>query len=85
VRSFPAYLVTLVLVFGATAVEEALHNAVSAGATTGTGGGIGTAFGGYLAAYALSVGITLYCNIVMLRAIGLYYHHFKHKFAWDWG
>ncbi|MDO8632069.1 MAG: hypothetical protein Q7R41_16420 [Phycisphaerales bacterium] len=85
VRSFPAYLVTLALVFGATAVEEVLNNAVSAGAATGTGGGIGTAIGGYLAAYALSVGITLYCNIVMLRAIGLYYHHFKHKFAWDWG
>lgn len=84
-RPFLAYLVTLVLVFGATAVEEVLRKAVSTGAATGTGGGIGTAIGGYLAAYALSVGISLYCNIVMLRAIGLYYHHFKHKFEWDWG
>lgn len=31
------------------------------------------------------VGIALYFEIVSARIIGLYYHHFKHRFAWDWG
>ena len=33
----------------------------------------------------LVVGISLYFEIVAMRVIGLYYHHFKHRFAWDWG
>ena len=84
-RSFPAYLVTLALVFGATVVEGVMQGAVASGIGARVPGGIGTAIGGFLAGYVLSVGIPLYCNIVMLRAIGLYYRHFKHKFAWDWG
>lgn len=29
--------------------------------------------------------ILLYSEIVALRMIGLYYHHFKKRFAWHWG
>ena len=29
--------------------------------------------------------IILYLEIVALRMIGLYYHHFKTRFAWNWG
>ncbi len=29
--------------------------------------------------------ILLYLEIVALRMIGLYYHHFKKQFAWHWG
>lgn len=29
--------------------------------------------------------VELYLAIVAMRAIGLYYHHFKHRFAWTWG
>ncbi len=29
--------------------------------------------------------VRLYLEIVAVRVIGLYYHHFKHRFAWDWG
>lgn len=31
------------------------------------------------------MGIILYLEIVALRMIGLYYHHFKKRFAWHWG
>jgi hypothetical protein len=86
VRSFPAYLLTIGVVFGATLLEEVLSRTVFTGMTAAaTGGGIGTAIGTGLVAHALFVGITLYCNIVMLKAIGLYYHHNKERFAWDWG
>lgn len=29
--------------------------------------------------------ITVYFQIIAMRAIGLYYHYFKHRLAWDWG
>jgi hypothetical protein len=39
---------------------------------------------GGLIGNVLIIGISLYAEIVALRAIGLYYHHFKHRFAWSW-
>ena len=35
-------------------------------------------------AVALMV-VEVYANIFVMRAIGLYYHHFKGRFAWSWG
>ena len=32
----------------------------------------------------LLTGIGVYFDIVLMRLIGLYYHHFKHRFAWSW-
>ncbi|QDT42521.1 hypothetical protein Pan241w_26050 [Gimesia alba] len=29
--------------------------------------------------------VIMYMEIVALRMIGLYYHHFKKRFAWNWG
>ena len=34
---------------------------------------------------AVLIAIGLYLEIVAMRMIGLYYHHFKHRFAWSWG
>jgi hypothetical protein len=39
---------------------------------------------GGLIGRVLVIGISLYGEIIALRAIGLYYHHFKHRFAWSW-
>lgn len=33
----------------------------------------------------LMIPVLLYLEIVALRMIGLYYHHFKKQFAWHWG
>ena len=33
----------------------------------------------------LLMGVNLFCDIIAMRAIGSYYAHFKHKFAWSWG
>ena len=38
-----------------------------------------------LVCIAVRMAIGLYCMIISMRAIGLYYHHFKHRFAWSWG
>lgn len=34
---------------------------------------------------ALVIGLGMYLELVALRAVGLYYHHHKDKFAWSWG
>jgi hypothetical protein len=34
---------------------------------------------------ALLVVLEVYANIFTMRVIGLYYHHFKERFAWSWG
>ncbi len=46
-----------------------------------TTAGLGTA----ISQRILSTGIGLYAGIVMARAIGLYFRHFGHRLAWDWG
>lgn len=33
----------------------------------------------------LSMGLYVYASMVTMRAVGLYYHHFKKRFAWSWG
>lgn len=85
VRSAPAYLVTILIVAAATAAEAAVVATISASLVAGgprsAGGFIQSMFGMRLVATAA----TVYLDIVMCRAIGLYYHHFKHKFAWSWG
>jgi len=33
----------------------------------------------------LLTAVTIYADIVSLRAIGLFYRHFRHRFAFNWG
>ncbi len=70
VKTFPVYLLTVAIVFGST-----MFSGIIAAST----GGVSTI------TIVLVIGVSLYCEIVAMRVIGLYYHHFKHRFAWDWG
>jgi prepilin signal peptidase PulO-like enzyme (type II secretory pathway) len=38
-----------------------------------------------LAAWAALLAVEVYAGIFTMRVIGLYYHHFKNRFAWSWG
>jgi len=69
IRTFPVYVVTLLLMFGAALLERTL---------TASTAGLSMWF-------VISVGVTVYFDIVLMRLIGLYYHHFKDRFAWSWG
>lgn len=84
VRSFPAYLFTFGLVAVATIADAFASARISAKMTAGQTGFAGL-LGWSLLAQLLALGVSAYCAIVSLRAIGLYYHHFKHRFAWNWG
>jgi hypothetical protein len=79
VRTFPAYVLTLALMFAAVLLSAVLETG-SKGALAGQGRA-----GGWALAHVLTVGLGIYFDIVLMRLIGLYYHHFKHRFAFDWG
>jgi len=84
IRTFPGYLVTLIFLLAAVALKDVL-----AGQLTGAAGGAkatsaAQAIGSALLVYALLTGVSVYVDIVVMRLIGLYYHHFKGKFAWQW-
>jgi predicted Zn finger-like uncharacterized protein len=40
---------------------------------------------GSLGLKALITAVKVYASIFTMRVIGLYYHHFKKRFAWSWG
>lgn len=79
-RAPGGYLATVAFWGGAVALSVAGEWAIDQ-MNAGGGGG----FGPHLMALVLKDGLAIYTGIVALRVIGLYYHHFKDRFAWDWG
>ncbi len=86
-RTVPVYLLTLLLLFGATALDVALRELVSASNAPAAGAGtpVKTAVGSSIVIRMATTGIGVYADIVVMRLIGLYYYHFKSRFAWSWG
>ena len=70
-RSFLPYAVTVGLVVGATLIGELAGDILPAGKVA--------------LRSILLAGVGLYLEIVTMRVIGLYYHHYKDRFAWSWG
>ena len=77
-RTFPAYILTVVMVFGTVAMAWFMAGAMQGTGTTPN-------LSDVLVKSVFLVGVGLYLDIVAMRAIGLYYYHFKNRFAWDWG
>jgi hypothetical protein len=86
-RTLGPYAVTVALMVGAAVIgyliEEVAASRLAGGGAGAGGAGRQLASGFFLS--VVSLGITIYFDIVLMRLIGLYYHHFKDKFAWDWG
>ncbi|MEW6197403.1 MAG: hypothetical protein AB1601_01890 [Planctomycetota bacterium] len=84
IRAFPAYLIAAVVVWVSTGVALASSALLTAAGLTGV------RFGqiNWSMLLVLPLGLALiqvYTTLVAMRTIGLFYHHFKHKFAWSWG
>lgn len=84
-RTLPVYLLTVVIVVasegGGLLLQTAIYSSI---APLNASGGLAPLGDRMIAAFS-SNAIRVYATIVMLRAIGLYYHHFKHRFTWNWG
>ena len=77
IKSFPAYVCTVVLTYVALALPM-IYAVVGLAATEQSD----------VAAVVIGIflsGVEIYATILAMRVIGLYYHHFKHRFAWSWG
>lgn len=77
VRTFVPYLVTLLATGFAFGINLLLQ--------FGLEGAIASMGGNRWAALTVLWLLNLYLTIVAMRCIGLYYHHFKDRFAWSWG
>ncbi len=83
--TLPGYLVTVALVFGTSLLGQAISGLAGGRLGSAAKPTLASLLGTALLVNVLVTGISLYTEIVAMRAIGLYYHHFKAKFAWDWG
>ncbi len=82
-RSLPAYCIVVGVVYASQGLEY-----VSVLALAGLGLRSIVTGGRMPLLLLLPVAIVLvrvYVSVVAMRAIGLYYHHFKQRFAWSWG
>jgi predicted Zn finger-like uncharacterized protein len=81
IKTLPAYILVVVLAYvgvvGPSLLAALGWAAVKPGAST--------RMGLLLAVAALGVILQVYGSIFTMRVTGLYYHHFKHRFAWSWG
>jgi hypothetical protein len=73
----------LLLIAGAVVLNELLSTQVGT-SPTAAAGTAPPSIGGRLAMYGLITCLGVYLDIVLMRLIGLYYHHFKRRFAWEW-
>jgi hypothetical protein len=81
-RTFPIYLLTVGLVVILDAVPLTAHYFMPA---ANPAGGFAAAINAQLATGAVIVALDVYTEIVAAKVIGLYYRHFKQRFAWSWG
>ncbi len=85
IRTLPAYVLTLALMFGAIVLLRVLGTGTAVNAVSRDSATSGGAIGSSVLVHILTVGLSVYLDIVLMRLIGLYYHHFKGRFAYDWG
>ncbi|MCP4250539.1 MAG: hypothetical protein GY778_26140 [bacterium] len=76
-RTLLPYLAVCLLFAGAWALEQFAEPIAS----WITGGQISD----YLITGILTALVQAYFSVVSMRIVGLYYHHFKERFAWSWG
>ena len=77
VKTFPAYVFTVVLTFAALSIPF-VYGWLSLEF-------LDSSLGLRLALPIMIYGLELYAMIVAMRVIGLYYYYFKDRFAWSWG
>jgi hypothetical protein len=82
-RSLPAYLLTVLAVYVSLGMQVGFGLLIDTAVTKGGNPLQSSPLGLLLPPLLLAV--EAYFMIVAMRAIGFYYHHFKHRFAWSWG
>lgn len=84
-KTFPVYLLTLLFVFGTVFGQIMMEKLIVHNATSTVTAGGNSNLGSSILLDILIIGVSVYFEIALMRLIGLYYYHFKNKFAWSWG
>lgn len=88
-KTWPVYLATVAMVCAAALLQAALIALVATmtnpAANPTTGLPTMPSFGSRLVSQGAWCCVVIYCDIAIMRLIGVYYHHFKHRFAYNWG
>lgn len=82
IRTFPAYISLLAFIYGSTILQGVFETWVQGKALAGAN--MQNFMGRALLLNMGLAGVTVYVELVCCRLVGLYYHHFKKKFAWSW-
>lgn len=88
IKTLPLYLLTLVLMLGGVFLQQGFMTLAGGNLASQARSGQGSASSMMGLAFALGIlgtGIEVYMDIVLMRLIGLYYYHFKDRFAFSWG
>ncbi len=80
-RTFVPYVLTCALVGVATYGQSWLPEQLF-GRINFAGGN--TPWGQLILTFVVSAGLVVYLDIVAMRVVGLYYRHYKSRFAWTW-
>jgi len=80
-RTFLPYLATVLLVMASLAAQFGVAALLGMGGVTGM---MGFATGRNIALLLLGLGLCAYVQIGAMRVIGMYYRHYKQRFAWSW-
>ncbi len=80
VRSFTVYSIVVVLAYAGLLIPELIGALLMPGEVVEES----SLETGWLQA-AILAPLSLYGQIFMMRTVGLFYHHFKSRFAWSWG
>ena len=84
IRSLPAYVITVLAVYACRALDLTAWVLIAMGESSVRAGTSDVTVISVLLLAGL-IAAQLYLTIIAMRAIGLYYHSFKHQFAWSWG
>ncbi len=85
-RTFPAYFMVVAVVFGAFAINAQLVADVADKIVPAdSDAGISAQVSAGLLMKLVAAVVGVYFQIATVRVIGTYYHHYKSRFAWDWG
>jgi predicted Zn finger-like uncharacterized protein len=80
-RTLLPYLATFLLVVAASVAQVVVNVAIASGGASNTTTLLSA---NKVVLMLLGLGATAYFNLATMRIVGLYYRHFKHRFAWTW-
>ncbi len=83
-KTFFSYVCIFLVIVLAVVLQQIFAGLISSRLTPTSPASVTQVIGLHFMINVVSLGTFVYLEIVIMRLIGLYYHHYKKKFAWSW-